>query len=74
MANQGIVQSIITLGKSLNMSIVAECVGNCRTARHPQSNGMRHYSRLLFLVNPLHPDDAEKALTPKANVTRFVRK
>ena len=73
MANQGIVQSIITLGKSLNMSIVAECVETAEQLdilRAMECDTIQGY----YFSKPLHPDDAEKALTPKANVTRFVRK
>lgn len=73
MANQGIVQSIITLGKSLNMSIVAECVETAEQLdilRAMECDTIQGY----YFSKPLHPDDAEKVLTPKANVTRFVRK
>ncbi len=72
-ANEGIVQSIITLGKSLDMSIVAECVETAEQLdilRAMKCDTIQGY----YFSKPLDPDDSMKILTPVANVTRFIQK
>ena len=61
-ANKGIVQSIITLGKSLNMLVVAECVETEQQRsilKHMDCDIIQGY----FYSNPLTTDEATRFLT-----------
>jgi EAL domain-containing protein (putative c-di-GMP-specific phosphodiesterase class I) len=66
--NDGIIQSIITLGKSLGLSLIAECVENQDQAAQLKKMGCDMIQGYYF-SKPLSADDIEDFLLERRKST-----